>query len=137
MDGDQVASRLVGMAADGIVDFSKAELLDRRWKLKLLWMCKSYQSKKQIEMLGLRLNQTIGVFNPSSVELFKSMFKRSDNLVDLITELAMPWLDRDLKPKKDYNEYQELIDAYKQRFGDMNDPVWRKKVEEALVFFKK
>lgn len=137
MEGDQVASLLLGMAADGFVDFSKAELLDRRWKLKLLWMCKAYQAKKQSETLNLRLNQTVSALSHASSDLFKSMWERSDSIIATMTELAMPWLDRDITPKKDYNEYSDLIEAYKIRFGDMNDPVWRKKVEEAVVAMKK
>ena len=136
MAGDQVASLLVGVAADGLVDFSKAKLLDRRWNLKLLWICQSYQARKQAEIVSLRLTQMTSALDPANIELFKHAWSISDNLIHTVTELTMPWLARDLKPKKDYNVYSDLIEAYKNQFGDMDDPVWRKTIEDSIALLK-
>ena len=129
MEGDQVASLLLGMAAEGFIDFSKADLLDRRWKTKLLWFCKAYQSKKQAELLNLHFIKATSALNPANVDLFKELWKSSDKLIELIKDLSMPWLDRDRKAGKHYDEYKELLDAYKEEFGDWNDPEFRKQVE--------
>jgi hypothetical protein len=128
LEGDQVASLLVRMAADGF-DFSKAALLDRRWKLRLLWIARAYQDTKQIELLKLRLLKTSAICSSPHLELVKSAYSSFDQMADVIDELSQPWLARDTKPRKNYDAYRELIDAYKEEFGDWNDPEFRKKVE--------
>jgi len=133
LEGDQVASLLVRMAADGYMDFSKADLLDRRWKTKLLWFCKSYQSKKQSEVLSMHLARTLSVLSTPHVDLFKEMWRNTATLIDSIEVLERPWLDRDRKPKKHYDEYKELLEAYKEEFGDWNDPEFRKQVEAEVA----
>lgn len=128
MEGDQVASLLVRMAADGF-DFSKAVLLDRRWKLRLLWISRAYQDNKQAESLKLRLLKTSAICSSPHLELVKSAYGSFDQMADVIDTIAQPWLARDTKPRKNYDEYRELIEAYKEEFGDWNDPEFRKKVE--------
>lgn len=128
MAGDQVASLFVRMAADGF-DFSKANLLDRRWKLKLLWMARAYQDSKQADLLRLRAIKSASFCSSPHLELVKSSSKVFDQMADLIETLEQPWLATDTKPRKNYDEYKELIEAYKQEYGDWNDPEFRKKVE--------
>lgn len=128
MEGDQVAPLLVRMAADGF-DFSKAVLLDRRWKLKLLWLARAYQDTKQIELLKLRLLKSSAICSSPHLDLVKSASSNFDKVADAIDDMSQPWLARDMKPKKNYDEYKQLIDAYKEEFGDWNDPEFRKKVE--------
>jgi hypothetical protein len=50
-------------------------------------------------------------------------------MADLIETLEQPWLATDTKPRKNYDEYKELLEAYKEEYGDWNDPEFRKKVE--------
>ena len=129
MEGDQVASLFVRMAADGRIDFSKANLLDRQWKLRLLWLCGAYRAKKESDILRLHLFRCTGALATDNNDLFKKMWQNSDDIVSSILELELPWLDRDRKPRKQYDEYRELLEAYKEIIGDWDDPEFRKQVE--------
>jgi transketolase len=117
------------MAAEGVVDFSNAKLLDRRWTLKLLWLCNAYQAKKRSEVITLHFLRVANALSTQHVDLFKKAWSSSEQFIDIIEATDMPWLDRDRKPRKQYDEYKELLEAYKQEFGDWNDPEFRKQVE--------
>ncbi len=116
------------MAADGF-DFSKADLLDRRWKLKLLWLARAYQDGKQADILRLKAFKLASFCSSPHLELVKNSSKNFDQIADLLEAMEQPWLARDTKPGKNYDEYRELLEAYKQEYGDWNDPEFRKKVE--------
>lgn len=118
LERDPVASLLVRMAADGVVDFSKADLLDRNWQIRLLWLGKSYQQQKQADLLKLYLLKMTNTLSSDEPKLIKEMWGHCDRTIDDISRLDQPWLDRDTKPKTQYNEYAELIAAYKRIFGD-------------------
>jgi hypothetical protein len=134
---DQVASLLVGVAADGLVDFSKAKLLDRGWNLKLRLLLKVYQDNKQAKISNLYFQRAVSALAFGSSETFKSAWALSDKAINLIEQLECPWLDRDRKPKKDYNEYRDLIEQYKRVIGDPDDPAFKVKIDEAVEELKR
>lgn len=137
MVSDQVASLLVRVAADGLVDFSKAKLLDRGWTIKLRLLLKAYQDNKQAKMSNLYFQRAVSVLAYGDPDTFKKAWALSDKAIDLIEQLECPWLDRDRKPKKDYNEYRALIEQYKRVIGDPDDPAFKVKIDEAVEELKR
>jgi len=134
---DPVAFLLVGMAADGLVDFSKAKLLDRNWNTKLRLLLKVYQNNKQVKIANLYFQRAVGAIAYGDPDTFKKAWALSDKGIDLIEQLECPWLDRDRKPKKDYNEYRALIEQYKRVIGDPDDPAFKVKIDEAVEELKR
>ena len=109
------------MAVDGIVDFSEAVILDRKWQTRLLLLSKSYQQKKQADLVKLYFLKMSGTLSSNEFKIVKEMWSHCDDTIDSISRLDQPWLDRDTKQDRQYNEYAELIAAYKRIFGDPKD----------------
>ncbi len=119
------------MAAEGRVDFSKARLLDRKWNLRLLWLCKAYQAEKNVELLKLEYARFVSALSTDSSDVFKQAWGSSDKVKDLIKEELVPWLvDKDTPNRKDYNEYRDLLEAYRVMIGDPDDPEFMAQVEK-------
>jgi hypothetical protein len=118
LERDQVASLLTGMAVDGIVDFSKANLFDRAWYTRLLLLSKIYQKNKQAKYLAMCYDRAIAGISSGNYEFAKKCIEQSEELVGKFNKLNMPWLDTDTKPKTKYNEYLDAIAEYKRLFGD-------------------
>lgn len=137
MVSDPVAFLLVGMAADGLVDFSKAKLLDRNWNTKLLLLLKLYRNNKQVKIANLYFQRAVGALAYGNPDTFKAAWALSDKAIDLVESLESPWLDRDIKPEKDYDEYRALIEQYKQQIGDLNDPEFKAQIDSAVEELKR
>jgi hypothetical protein len=129
---DPVAFLLVGMAADGLVDFSKAKLLDRNWNTKLRLLLKVYQNNKQVKIANLYFQRAVGAIAYGNPDTFKAAWTLSDKAIALIESLESPWLDRDKKPKKDYDEHLALIEQYKRQIGDLNDPKFKAEIDRVV-----
>lgn len=106
------------MAVDGVVDFSQARLFDRSWQARLLLLSQAYQKSKLAQNITMYFNRAISGASSDNVEYAKECLNQSQKIVARFVELNTPWLDRDTKPKTQYNEYLSLIEEYKRRFGD-------------------
>lgn len=132
MVSDPVAFLLVGMAADGLVDFSKARLLDRNWNIKLRLLLKVYQNNKQVKIANLYFQRAVGAIAYGNSDTFKAAWSLSDKSIDLIETLESPWLDRDKSNKKHYDEHLALIEQYKRQIGDLNDPEFKAEMDRIV-----
>jgi len=96
LESDRVNSVLIEMAAKGIVDFKDANLLDRKWQLKLKWLAKSYTANKSAEVVKLAILRYTGALGYGTADLFNEAWDTIGNLVQDYSDASMPWLD----PKK-------------------------------------
>lgn len=109
------------MAVDGVVDFSKANLSDRNWNIRLLLLSKAYKKLKEANYLTLCFNRVVAGIGYGNSDFAKKCIEHSDEIIDRFNKLNMPWLDTDTKPKTKYNEYLSAIEEYKRLFGDQQD----------------
>lgn len=108
------------MAVDGVVDFSKANLSDRNWNIRLLLLSRAYKNSKEAAYLAMCFQRTVAGIGYGNYEFAKKCIEHSEELVDKFNKLNMPWLDTDTAPKTKYNEYLSAIEEYKRRFGNEN-----------------
>lgn len=57
---DRVSALLVELASHGVVDFKHANVLDRKWNLRLKWLAQSYSSNKSAEVVKLAILRYTG-----------------------------------------------------------------------------
>jgi hypothetical protein len=135
LESDQVIALLVGLAADGLVDFSEARLLDRNWTIKLYLLLKEYKSRKAIEVLRLHMAKSLVLLQRAPTDYLKQAAANVDMISDAIEE-EISHNRADKKKKKDYNVYKELIDLYKKKIGDPNDPAHQAEISAAVEYFR-
>ena len=92
MESDRVASLLVELASNGVVNFKDANLLDRKWQLRLRWLLKSYSLNKSSEVVKLAILRYTGALGYGTSALFNEAWDRSTELIERYDKLTRPWL---------------------------------------------
>jgi hypothetical protein len=118
------------MAADGVVDFRDADLLDRRWTLRLKWLTEAYSASKRAEVALARHIRYTGALGTDDAKLFDKAWKLSGKTLEELDLALRPWLERQQTAAGLTSEHEALIEKYKRVIGDMNDPVFRAKMDE-------
>jgi hypothetical protein len=118
------------MAADGVVDFRDADLLDRRWSLRLSWLTKAYSGSKRAEVALARHMRYTGALGTDDAKLFEKAWKLSGKTLEDLDAALRPWLNQQKDAAGLGSENESLIEKYKRVIGDMSDPVFRSKMEK-------
>ncbi len=131
MESDRIASLLVSLATEGVIDFSKTRLFDRKWDARLLLISKQYRALKNAEMAKLYLHRFIAALSTSSSELFGKAWENSTAAIELFEELTLPWKEKNIESDSRPNNLS-LIEQYKEGMKRMEDPKFKAAVEEIL-----
>jgi len=92
LESDRVASLLVEMASNGAVDFKDANLLDRKWQLRLRWLIKSYTLNKSSEVVKLAILRYTGALGYGTSALFNEAWDRITELLEQYDKMTRPWV---------------------------------------------
>lgn len=112
---------MIQAAVDGVIDYSTANLLDRRWWVKLRWLLDRYEAKQTCEVLKLQHNQHLSVLAYDlKQETFDHHWKGANNITKSIFEMTFPWSSKVTKPEAKIDD--ALLATWKERFGDIKDP---------------
>ena len=95
MESDRVASLLVELASNKVVDFKEAKLLDRKWELRLKWLSKSFMARKAADVVKLGVIRYTGALGYGSADLFNESWEKMTSLLDDFVASTMPWLEKD------------------------------------------
>jgi len=117
------------MAADGVVDFRDADLLDRRWTLRLRWLTEAYSGSKRAEIALARHMRYTGALGTDDAKLFEKAWKLSGKTLEDLDAALRPWLDRQKDAAGLGSDNESLVEKYKKVIGDMADPVFREKMQ--------
>lgn len=82
---------LVELAASGVVDFKDANVLDRKWDLRLKWLAQSYMTAKSAEVVKLAIMRYTGALGYGSAEMFNESWENMGKLIDSYSAAIMPW----------------------------------------------
>lgn len=135
MERDRVAVLTIRAAVAGVIDYSKADILDPRWWLRHRIMFNSFSEQETTTTI-----ETVSAFYRALVsnsglteESFKSL---KDKIYDLVSEsfdVRHPWLDQENDKRK---QVQTMQDAWFEAFGvDKNDPEWQAREKAELDRF--
>lgn len=116
------------MAADGVVDFRDADLLDRRWNLRLRWLTEAYSGSKRAEVALARHMRYTGALGTDDAKLFEKAWKLSAQTLEELDAALRPWLERQRSAFGP--DGQAAVDQYRKVIGDMSDPAFRAKIDK-------
>ena len=92
---DRVSALLVELASHGVGDFKHANVLDRKWNLRLKWLAQSYSSNKSAEVVKLAILRYTGALGYGTADLFNQAWESMDQLFDSYDKAARPWIDKE------------------------------------------
>ena len=95
MESDRVASLLVELASNGVVDLNDASLLDRKWQLRLKWLANSYALNKSSEVVKLAVLRYTGALGYGTSALFSEAWDRITALMEQYDKVTRPWVHDD------------------------------------------
>jgi hypothetical protein len=122
------------LAADGVVDFSKADFYDPNWWARLAWL-EDYVVDMNIARLHeYRLQRTLAMIAAGNTEGFNELWEASEWNRRELTAALMPW--QETGPKN----LAEAIPAMRQRyvdiFGDPQSPEFKESEQRLLDYWK-
>lgn len=95
MAGDRVAALLVELSANGVVDFKNANLLDRKWQLRLKWLANSYMARKRADVVKLAFLRYTGALGYGTADMFNESWENISELMEDYMDSSMPWREKD------------------------------------------
>jgi hypothetical protein len=119
---------MVQAAAEGSIDFSKAELWGRRWNSKVYKILGYLYDRNSREQMQILHRQNVGYMASKSLtqESFDRISKLNSNLYDRIVDTYYPSVAQKSTQKSDIDKYTKL---WEDQYGDMNDPEVKAKIE--------
>lgn len=112
------------MAADGVVDFREAVLLDRRWNLRLKWLVEAYSTRKRADVALARHMRYTGALGTDDSKLFDKAWKLSGTTLDELDALLRPWIEREIRSQLG-SDADIGIKLFKELIGDPSDPAFQ------------
>lgn len=127
MERDRGAALIKQAAFEGVVDFSKARPSDRDWWMRLRWLLDELEKEnlRRVQELQLKLNFAVLDYNTDPEKQFDYHWNRSNEFITKIYNGLFPWEAKKFVPAARNavnNEYKSLVNEWKRRFGDPNDP---------------
>jgi hypothetical protein len=134
LDGDRVTSLMVQAAARGLIDFSEADLLDRRWWTKLWWLLDRIQADNVITIRQMEHAQDIAMLDYTLPEkAFDLHWDRAVSELRDVWDALFPWCKmEDITNKASDQLYRSWVN----KWGDLNDPETLKKVKLTVDYLK-
>jgi hypothetical protein len=117
---------MVQAAASGAIDFAAADLLDRRWWTKVRWILDRIEETNVLTVLQLQHAQHASVVNYNlSKEAFDQHWNGGNDLIKTVHDIQFPWAKKQQAAASNRGR-SDLLEEWKQRFGDYKDPEVRK-----------
>lgn len=133
MESDRDATLIVRAAARGVVDFSRARVLDPRWWRRTRALVRAMVLDDDLLTLNTILDyQCALVGNPSLTD--ESYKKAQDTIKSLMADIVnarRPWEAKTVEEVRQTG-LKGLVDLYKKYVGDPADPAFRDKLRRDL-----
>lgn len=114
---------MVRAAAAGVIDYTKADPRDKRWRIKHLLLLTEIERKDDYALLSAAQQHWLALLSHGRLteESFESVKKNAADILEKMKTLVFPWLGDVVKeaPKNDTiidadPETQRLIERYKK-----------------------
>jgi hypothetical protein len=126
---------MVQAAGAGMLDFSKADVLDRNWQKRVRWILDYVSSLHCIKIYEYKLQQRLALLptltNSFSVENCMKAIEAFRNKI--INEMA-PWVETG--PKSLFEVAETMREAYVKKWGDPQDPEVQAELERLKAFWR-
>lgn len=115
----------------GVVDFSQAAILDARWWRRANLLIDGMARDDDLEIVKASMAFHLAlVSNPQLTdESWKGAKTAALELFNDVINISHPWAARSTADRKK-DEYDSLFGTYKKVIGDLDDPKFKKVIEE-------
>ena len=121
---------MVRAQAEGLVDFSQADLLDPRWHTRLALLISELVARDQREISLRHHNRALAYLAVANIkqESFKKFQESEQETLEdyLVSLLGLPQAKGDRKKRM----AQKLRDSWAREFGDPTKPETQKKIDK-------
>jgi hypothetical protein len=107
--------------ATGAIDLRGADLLDRRWHLKLDLILRQVEREAVAESAALRVVQNAGAMAGAGQEPRAEHWKRAGKQVERALTVRLPYMEAEFDSSQ---IAARLADSYSAAFGDPKDPAY-------------
>jgi hypothetical protein len=114
---------IVQAAADGVIDFSKAKLLETRWWTRLALILQQMQVQQQREQLRDMMGHLSSCLSNSHL-IFSGAKKMVETEQELFADLMETYNSSSRRERQNRRRdaAKAAVDAWTNQFGDPNDP---------------
>jgi hypothetical protein len=119
-------------AADGTLDFTKADPQDRRWYTRVSLMISEKSRAQRLFMYDLlhRRNGNLLSRDNLTEESVEKLNQESYRLLQQILQLLFPWNTFESPDQAQESANKRLYDAWVAAWGDPEDPEVQRKIEQ-------
>lgn len=127
----------VRAAVSGVIDFSKARLLDVAWwrRANILIQAMDYERELEIIKAAYAFQCSLVANGSLTEDSFKSVQKGAKVTFNEIINAMQPWAAQTLEEIQQ-KEMVGLTELYKRVIGDIDDPNFREKLEHDIELDK-
>lgn len=122
---------MIQAAAIRGIDFSKADILDRRWNLKLRLITQALAREQTAKACEMLMHQHLAALAIGSD--IEKTWENADKYRRRALRAMCPWLseetDRDIADR--------MVEQYEQLFGDTTSPEFEKSVDAVIEMWHK
>lgn len=121
---------MVQAAASGAIDFANADLLDRQWWLKLRWILDRLEDEHMVDVYRLQHAQHASVLDYElDKQVFETHWEGGNKLIKKVYGTHFPWNSEQVHEDQKKKIYDELVEKWRARFGDLRDPAVKEKYD--------
>jgi hypothetical protein len=125
---------MVQAAARGVVDFSTADLLDRRWWMKLWWLLDQVENDNVVFVRRMEHAHNAALLQYGLDEkVFDLHWDGATTAMREVWDALFPWCKMDATSGK---AVDKLHEAWVKRWGDPNSPETLKKIQLTVDYLK-
>lgn len=121
-------------AAENVLDFRQARLLDPRWWQRLFWVCDHLARKNRKEVHYATLLRDLAVLNYDlPQDAFTRHWDGANTSIADISNAVLPWVDA--KPPTVEEIANRMYHRYVDEFGQPGDPEHDAEVQKLLDYW--
>lgn len=135
MASDRASSLIVEAAGRGAIDFRDADILDRKWWLKVGLITDYLERQHYARIFEVKISQHTALLDyKSETETLDHHWKAIGKLRDKLISELMPW--QDVGPEDTRELAAQLEQDYEAEFGDPTTPEYQAQIDKLLEHWR-
>jgi len=134
LESDRGCALICQAAAEGLIDFSKAQLLDRYWWKRLDILLYQLEKRNYYDVIKTQHNQCSNALTYcDDDEIFKSYWKSCNDLLNDLYSSYFSWV-KEKELSKNNDVIKQLREEYIANFGDPDTPEAKQRIANTVNF---
>ena len=119
-------------AVTGAIDFAKADPFDKHWWRRLYWVMETIENEHRTRVLTLSQQHwsATRLINNLEPESYENARDQAHALLLRVMGCHYPWMRDELSRDSSHDERQDILDVYREEFGQPGDPKYDAMVKQ-------